>query len=295
MIRFTYDDQITSSDYPNLDVSLSTSSLLKLYRILLGSIKVNDAYGDIAYDFDYNYFTDNENQTITVDLLTSIFPEEIDLSYLNNFFQMHHNNKKFYTNIKHELVNSIIAITNNNHLESFLFSYRILEGISYSLPLIYMSKAKEFEKTYKALQNFISAKDDDGELTYFKKFLKVTFNKEDILKQTIRLNFSELEYEELKPVFYKECIKLLKDKEISDSAEDEFIEIKYADYFSFMIRIRCRYFHYLQGTWQENIDTSTILFPNLFFKIVSKNSIKWIAMLFYELLYWEIEKLNISN
>ena len=57
----------------------------------------------------------------------------------------------------------------------------------------------------------------------------------------------------------------------------------------FLIEIRNRYFHFLQGTWQNNIASNQIVYPDLFFKPLIDNGINWIAIIFLEVIKFEID------
>ena len=81
-------------------------------------------------------------------------------------------------------------------MTSFLYLYRILEAMAYPLPLVYISKLGNYERTFKTLKKYLG-KDKDGELLFLKKFLQDTMKER--LESTVDLKFSfidELEVEE---------------------------------------------------------------------------------------------------
>ena len=53
--------------------------------------------------------------------------------------------------------------------------------------------------------------------------------------------------------------------------------------------IRNRYFHFLQGSWQKNIESSEIVFPDLFFKPLIDIGLNWIAISLFEIINFEID------
>jgi len=44
----------------------------------------------------------------------------------------------------------------------------------------------------------------------------------------------------------------------------------------------------LQGTWQENIDSSTLIYPDQFFKPIVDNGINWIGIILFEVIKFDI-------
>lgn len=82
-------------------------------------------------------------------------------------------NSEFYTSVTVEFLQCFYYKKQHNGIASFMHIYRILERISYALPLIYAKSTKDFSKTYESLKKFFSNSDSHtGELSFFKKSLK---------------------------------------------------------------------------------------------------------------------------
>lgn len=295
MQRYTYTDPIikdTHTNWKGLFIENNTSSLLRIFRLLSGTIKIKDDFkNQKVYSFKTNYFSSPYQTTLHFNqsLLTNNFPNEIGLNDLSEFFEGTLQNNNFYTKIEHEILNCLIARKEERYLESFLFLYRILEGISYSIPLIYTSKSNDFLQSFQALQKFISKNAKDGELQFFKKFIQETYKNEDFFNTTIDINFSQIDIEVLREKYYTIYKNKIKDDNIKDSTENEEIKISFIGFFEFMIELRNRYFHFLQGTWQNNIGTSSIIHPDLFFKPIVDLGINWVAIIFFEIMNFDFE------
>lgn len=176
--RYTYTDPIFSAKTlsPNIKVENSLS-ILKVLRLISGTVNCYDNYTGTNYRFRINYtnLPYELNNKLSSDVLLKNFPSEVKIKDLNNFFKKSNNNKKFYESIEIEILKCFIAEKKERHLESFFYLYRVIEGISYSVPLLYLRKNREYNKTYSDLQSFFG-KDKDGELAFlsdlFQKLLK---------------------------------------------------------------------------------------------------------------------------
>ena len=83
-----------------------------------------------------------------------------------------------------ELTSAIVWL-NSSPIESFVHIYRTLEFMSYSFPMIYASKSMDYRGSYEHLKKFMNG-DSDGELKFFKTFLKELF-KNNILLENKKL------------------------------------------------------------------------------------------------------------
>jgi hypothetical protein len=297
--RYTYVESIikdSNSQWNDISLEKNNSSLLRIFRLLSGTTKLKDNFNnDKNYIFKTNYFKmPFEDNTHSQKSIINTFEEEISLNQLSSYFKYARHNNKFYKNIEPEIINCLVARHEGRYLESFLFLYRILEGISYSIPLIYTSKSNDFLKSFKTLQKFISKDSTDGELNFFKKFIKETYKDRDFFKTTVDINFSDIEIEELKKKYFQIYKNKIKNPaNIKDETQDEEIKLSFIGFYEFMIELRNRYFHFLQGAWNDNIGTASIIHPDLFFKPIIDLGINWVAIIFFEILYFDFE--NIEN
>lgn len=283
--RYKYKDVIFSlnTSTPNLKIE-NGNSILKIFRIISGTICCEDEYKSKTFKLKTNYtdFPYSQNLKLSRQSISKNFPVELNIRDINEYFRDARHNRKFYDSIEVELLKCVIAEQNERYLESFFYLYRIIEGISYSIPLIYVSKNKDYNKTYSELQSFFG-KDKDGELAFFKRFVSQTFSSEGFYNSTVTINLLEIQIEEIRPVYYKIYLEKLNNKSVSN-VENEQIEVKFITFYEFIIELRNRFFHNAKGSWQANLESTDLLFPDLFFKPLIKHGINWISVILFEVI-----------
>lgn len=291
MTRYTLQDPIFRSNtrYPYLSTNSNHKSILGITRIITGTINCLDNYTNEKYNFRTNYtqLSFEEHQRLNQNTFKDIFPEEVSLSDINKYFRSARQNASFYSNIENELIKCLTARHENNYLESFFFLYRILEGICYSIPLIYTSKAKDFKQSYLSLKGFFSENKNDGELAFFKKFISKVYKDEDFFTSNIEIDINDIEIEDLRETYFEIYKKKIEDKYLEDSEEEEKLNIKFLGFHSFMIALRNRYFHFLQGSYKTNLTSQEIQYPNLFFKPLIDHGINWVSIILFEIIKYD--------
>ncbi len=292
--RYDFQDPIRGLEtrYPHLYCSRSSKPILIILRILSGTIKCADNYLKRETPFTVNYFKLPFQQLTQRQLKQSVLLNLFDgitLRDLNAFVQNSTANHKFFERLQHEFIKCLIARNSESYLEAFIYLYRIVECIGYAFPLIYTSKANEYVQTYKLLQElFVGADRNAGELGFFKSFLERIYGQEDFFKLTIDINFGTIEIDEIREKYYGIVYDKCKDKDkktaIKDQIENEEIKLSFIGFYESLIEIRNRYFHLLQGSWQKNIDSVEVLYPELFFKPLIDPGINWVAIVTLEII-----------
>ncbi|MBF8179813.1 hypothetical protein IXC47_19245 [Herminiimonas contaminans] len=144
---------------------------------------------------------------------------------------------------------------------------------------------------------------NEGELLFFKNFIHTHWKEKDFYKVSVDLDLSGIEIEELQVTFSELYEKYLPkqakrngkhgalEQEDADAEREDEIELKlsFVDFLDFMIALRNRYFHFLQGTWQENLKTRQIVFPDLFFKPLVAPGINWVAQAMFEVVSFDVD------
>ena len=284
--RYKYNDVIFKENSLSQNLRIENgNSILRIFRLISGTINCEDSYKNKTYKFRNNYttFPFQQNNKLSAKTILNNFPEEIKIKDLDDYFRRARNNKKFYDSIEVELLKCLIADYDKRYLESFFYLYRIIEGICYSIPLMYVSKNKDYGKTYNELQAFFG-KDKDGELNFFKRFVSETFKDEDFYKSNISINLHLIEIEEIRPTYYQIYLDKLKNKTVGVPSENESIEVKFIVFYDFMIELRNRFFHNAKGSWQSNLESTHLLFPDLFFKPLISHGINWISIILFEII-----------
>lgn len=175
-------------------------------------------------------------------------------------------NREFYKEILSEFLNFQIQTLRGSNASAFVFLYRILERLSYSVPLLYTSTQSDFKGTFRDLKAILNA-DVDGELGLFKKFLgKGRFIDPIKLQVAQRVSFSSvsgygLQYYALTEQRFKKFVS--KDQNTLE------VEIKFSDIPEFLITIRNRFFHSRTGDGKENITTIEMPDPDEYFEKVN--------------------------
>lgn len=290
--RYKYRDSIFRTNTLNQNLRIENAeSILKIFRLISGTVDCEDEYRSAKYKFRKNYtdfpFTTDVQQNRAS--IVNNFPIEVKINDLDKYFKTSKHNKKFYDSIETELIKCLIAEHDKRYLESFFYLYRVIEGVCYSIPLMYVSKNKDYNKTYSDLQSFFG-KDKDGELAFFKRFVSETFHKEGFFKGSILINLLEINIEEIRPIYYQTYINKLKNSAIIDPRENESIEIKFIGFYEFIIELRNRFFHNAKGSWQSNLESTTLIYPDLFFKPLINHGINWISVILFEIIKNDLEK-----
>jgi hypothetical protein len=297
--RYSYIESIfikTDEISASLSLSDNKNPAFRIIRLLTGTCSIHDVFFNKKFKLNTNYLNlpHTKNKRAAKDSLLQIFPEDVELVDISKYFKSLRNNEDFYSTIEFEIINCLVARNSERYLEAFLFLYRILEGISYSIPLIYVSKSKSFNKSFRNLQKYMPNKNNEGELLFFKNFIKTQWSEKYFYKLTLDIDISSIDVEEMRSIYftlYKEKAK----NGVEAETEDEEIKISYLGFMEFMIELRNRYFHFLQGGWQENISTSQIIFPDLFFKPLIDLGINWIAITLFEVIKFNIENHSTSQ
>lgn len=284
--RYKYHDVIFRENSLNQNLRIENgNSILKIFRLISGTINCEDEYKNKVYKFRNNFttFPYETNNKLSAKTVLNNFPTELKIKDLDKYFKTARNNKKFYDSIEIELLKCLIANHDQRYLESFFYLYRIIEGISYSIPLMYVSKNKDYNKTYGELQAFFG-KDKDGELAFFKRFISTTFQEEDFYKSNLLIDLHLIDIEEIRPVYYKIYLEKLKNRTVGQPTENESMSVQFITFYDFIIELRNRFFHNAKGSWQSNLESTNLLFPDLFFKPLINHGINWISIILFEII-----------
>ncbi|WP_294333076.1 hypothetical protein [uncultured Chryseobacterium sp.] len=293
--RYSIIDPVARNNtkYKYIKTEENPSPILNIFRLISGTINIKDTFFNKIYKIRDNNvkFPTEENLNVNYKTMLDLFDDSIKITDLNNYFFKARSNRKFYKSIEVELIKCIIAYKDKNFTESFIYLYRIIEGISYSVPLIFISKKDEYNKTYHDLQSYFG-KDKDGELAFFRRFILETFKDEDFFRSNITINLDMIDIEELKSEYYELYLKRIQEKFVVDKVENSFIKIQFIGYYDLLIELRNRFFHNLKGTWSENFDSTELIFPDQFFKPIILHGINWLSIILFEIIKFDLQKIK---
>lgn len=284
---FTYHDAMpgTTKKLPEALTFNNPPHEAILCRLLLGTIDIEHNFesSKIKQRINFANLGIVKNQRLGLKVFEEIgLPVLENKDIIDNYFRGNRRNNSIYRGVLIEFSNYFYQKNKGAYLSSFVHLYRCIEFISYSFPLIYASKSRDYNGTYNALKLYFSD-DQKSELKFFKKF-----QLELIDNNVLNLRF-DIEIESPNSDMSEEFIKIIRSLCSGlDLAENNELSLPYKDLFDFTIRLRNRYFHLLSGTNQRNIQSDKIIVENLF-KGINDIVANWIAYIYFEILKFGLE------
>ena len=289
MIWFDCADPFTgsfSASQANLEITGTEPAQLLLARLLTGTCKfkysheTNYIYSRINFtQLPYNSRSRSFNR-----IFTAFLPSGYSLDDYSSYIgQNRIRNKEFYEEICQEIANCLYWYEKKRFANSFIFLYRFLETISFAFPQIYALREREFNKTYDHLKGFFNNDKTATELKFFKMFCtKILTSSYSTSTIKVDTTFASSHAEQDK--IWDELHRLANSSNtFRGGNKPTHLEIDLVNFGSFIIEVRNRYFHFLRGTWQENVSSKNIAnLENMFQSIISP-SLNWIGILYMEL------------
>jgi hypothetical protein len=295
-VAFSYSDKLPQRVYAQLPQHLRLtgdrdSELLLILRLLSGNVKLVHNYSGSVIKSRVNYFSgdlvqvDNWKREFPV-----LFSEDTTAEDLSLFIQnTKYVNHSFYSAILAEISQFILHASRGSHTSAFIYVYRILEKVSYAFPLIYASKTQDFLKSFGLLKNLMVGDAEKKELGFFKSFINMLYKDDSISDTSIDIKINSHE-----PLVREQMYKSLKeviDNSIihEDSIEYDMLAIKYTDMGSFIINVRNRFFHNLNGG-AKNIESEKIVDSDELFGFINPMAMHWIAMVLLEITSYSLSE-----
>jgi hypothetical protein len=288
-VTFNYSDKLPQRIHSQLPQNLritgeNDSELLLILRLLSGNVEVEHNYSNSVIKSRVNYFS---GDLVRVNNWKTEFPvlfsEDTTAEDLSVFIQnTKYVNRSFYSIILSETSQFMLHTKKNSHTSAFIFLYRILEKISYAFPLIYASKTQDFLRSFKQLKELMVGDKEKKELGFFKAFVNLLYKNNSISDTSIDIAITsnqasvrEQVYKSLKEVIDNSIIH-------EDSNEYDKLAIKYTDMGSFIINIRNRFFHNLNGE-AKNLESDKIVDSDELFSFINPMAMHWISMVFLQI------------
>lgn len=283
------DEEVFTENTSSLRVSNEQSPKVILLRSLVGSIRIKHNLTDNIFEQNLDYLDLNNIRTNIPPLekIALYLGNELSLDDLGAIFRNRkfiYQNQQFFDRLNMEFSNFYYYQSKESYTTAFAFLYRILETISYAFPLIYASKSKDYSGTYNFLKECLAGNKDKGELGFFKSFIKVAFKTDPLIESSINIEILA-ETEEVQTMFYKAIFKTCPDKNIFspiDTIEPRIIAVNFADFSSFVINLRNRFFH-LFNSGQPNLQSDDILDADYLFKLVNRQTANWLTTVLIEI------------
>lgn len=287
---YTYTDPCNAK---NITKSLLIDSSSKpeevLFRLLLGTIDFKEKYNRKIIKQRNNLFHIPYKVNSRVSK-RSVYDCNIEIEgnedEFEKYIRKNRVNMKIYKNILHEFTSYFYHQNKREFVASFVNLYRCLEHMSYTFPLVYASKAKEYWGTYKELQSFFEGK-GTSELKFFKRFQEVLINK-DIRNLTFEISFENA------PIEIKGTLeKILKNIYMQAGVPNEMVEsnmVKYDYMLDFIVTCRNRYFHFLASDPRNNLKIKEINM-DYFFEAVNIHMANWLAYIYSEVVKFSFEQI----
>jgi hypothetical protein len=288
--QFELIEPFVFSNYDRLPHSLRLDKNIKeeatLYRLLIGTLDIkNNITGDfVKQKHNYSILGKKIRDRFSLGLFTDTLSASAKIQDLDKYFTIgNHTNKALFKDLINEYCFYYYYTFKNNHTLAFLHVYRILERISYTFPMLYASKARDYVGTFNKLQNFF--KGSNSELKFFNLFISDFFETE-FLDYKVKINITAYN-EEIRKSYYKILHMLCTANDpaigIEDSNQYTDITIKNKDTINLLIHLRNRYFHFASGG-QRNLSSSEMIEPNDFYQIINDHFINWLSVVYFQIL-----------
>ncbi len=250
-------DGVTYKASGRLPKNAENSFQYLLARLLIGAIQITKGTTHFQQGIDYSTIPHSDQTKAP----TSAFFNFLKTASIGGTSQRYvratiPDNRDFFREVLAEFSNYFIQTKRGSHATAFVHLYRILERISYSVPLLYCGTQKDFIGTFNDLKSLF--KDDiNGELALFKKFLgQEKFIDSLELDATLTIKFvSENAYQDAHFKLTNRLFDLFTSKDPTTHQ----MELQFRNIPSFLISVRNRLFHARTGDGQSNVKMQEVL------------------------------------
>lgn len=253
------------------------SSPYLLARLLLGTLKITGPT-NIPLTQNINYLDlARPTQIQSASVAFADFTSSFSLSYSGTSYiaATRTDNRVFYRELLLEFSHFFLQTKQGHHVTAFVHLYRILERISYSVPLLYCRTFKEFSATFDMLKKLIG--DSSGELGLFKKLVTdEVFIDKNILDTEYDISFGTKK-------FYKAVTTRFADFSMTDAIAFN-AQIQFRHVGSLLVVMRNRFFHARTGDGQNNMLLGEIHDPDGFYLTVNEIFCSYLSIISFHIL-----------
>lgn len=263
--------------YDILRIDNTTPIEVILFRLLSGTCNIEYKNNTIKQRKNYLKLGFPNINRVSFSYIKNLLT--CDAAKARQYFNNNRTNTNFFKNVLFEFSSYFYYNDKEEWLRCFVHLYRIIEHISYAFPLIYASKSKNYKGSFSSLKDFLTG---ENELAFFYNFQKTLFENNGVLETSIRIFFvgSNSELNNIQRIFeHLEENKIIK---LANNVPGE-IELLYKDFFKFILALRNRYFHFLNGSQMNNIENIDVDI-GIVFQAVNEHILNWVSHIYYEIL-----------
>ena len=290
--RFSLEDPLSNAEITALpgDMILNVIPLnyrYALIRLLTGTLNLRCNYNNVLLKQRINLakIPPHKNSRVTCRIFEKATTSS--LNDLNSFLlKSKTNNIKFYREIFFEYSNYFLRRKEKNETVAFLHLYRILESIAYCFPLVWASRAKNFEGTFGKLKSYFNGQ-NTGELKVFRLFINDIINPL-ILNSLVDFEIKSIHVDWQERYFDSIFNNIQDNNDIVSFTRYSVIKVKYRCLTDLMITLRNKYFHFRTGQGR-NLCSENIVETNEFFSIINENIANWLTLIMFEILDYEMD------
>ena len=268
-------------DYPEeLRFCEDNNATLTLLKLITGEIivkKEGHKNSTIPRDFSmlqYKVLSDSNkiDKTPFINVFADGVDEEI-VGKIKEYLDKDRTNTSIVKSILIELSNCLVKYDNCLYSTAFIHIYRMTEYMTFIFPHIYVKCLNSYKGSYNALKSFFKSED---ELRMFRILRDKIYDKNLILDYEFTFDFSDLEEDdflEIKNIFSKNYF------EIQFNYGNDNIKLSFRDMFDFILSLRNKCFHMLEGTEISYIKIDNSDF-DIIFKSITLQIVNWFCVFF---------------
>lgn len=295
-LTFSYSENLPQRILTQLPDKLKISGdrdpeILLILRLLSGNVELTHTYSDKHIKSRINYFSSNFTAFSNWKReFPALLSEDVTAEDVSIFIdRTKYINKAFYSGVLSELSHFMLHANKGSHTSAFIYIYRILEKISYAFPLIYASKSQDFLSSFNQLKDLMVGDKEKKELGFFKVFIKMLYKDNSISDTSVDIYINPSDAQ-VKEQMYK-ALRDVSGNSIlhEDSTEFDKLSIKYCEMGSFLINVRNRFFHNLNGG-SSNIESNKIVDSDELFSFINPMAMYWVSMVFLEVTIYSLSE-----
>ncbi|MGO5305599.1 hypothetical protein ACTQ1L_01480 [Agathobacter sp. LCP21S3_B2] len=283
---YSYHGKINTIQFSKLPEQLKMNNISAngvLLKLLMGKIRICDRNDDMLFNQKVNYTVlpyEREtshsyrqfNKVLGIDVNDDESRELCD-----KFFLRDRRNKYVYEHMLNEITQYFV-VKDISPCEGFVHLYRTLEFMSYSFPLIYASKSKDYRGSYESMKKFFKGGEGMGELKFLGYFLKELFADEQMMYDfEFEILFDIEEVDILREDFHKSI------KMDLYTFENNTLNVKFSNIKDIFVEMRNKYFHMLIGQGNNNF-LDMDYNKNDLFRCLNPVFLNWISCIYIKII-----------